>query len=294
MTFDINCQNWAPRGATWYYSEKFAFSGDINYMKFQSIADTIINDKRCSIIYKDRQLLCNARSDKEYMYSENDTVYYYDSVFNEFQILYDFSAELGDSWFIKVKEDGFNTDTVIVTVDSIGSTTINDHNLKSLFVTYVIRSGDYSIDYQSTIVERVGDIIYMFNFSSISAGVCDMNWTDGLRCYEDSIIGHYETGIADSCTYTYVWTGLETPGTNDGRIILFPNPTNDIIQIRYPVNNYDRLTFRVFDLSGKSILFGDTQNSRSFSLKNCSPGLYQVLFFDPEGRMVQQLEVIKK
>ena len=49
---DLYCQVFAPIGATWYYSEGFAFSGVIGYSRIESIGDTIINTKACKILKK--------------------------------------------------------------------------------------------------------------------------------------------------------------------------------------------------------------------------------------------------
>jgi hypothetical protein len=45
-------EDFAPVGAEWYYSEQFAFSGDLNYIKFTSEKDTLIYGKNCKKISK--------------------------------------------------------------------------------------------------------------------------------------------------------------------------------------------------------------------------------------------------
>lgn len=50
-------QEFAPVGAEWYYNERFAFSGDVDYIKFTSVKDTVVQGKTCSKIIKRQRLI---------------------------------------------------------------------------------------------------------------------------------------------------------------------------------------------------------------------------------------------
>lgn len=183
---------------------------DEDYIKFESVKDTMVLGKNCRKITKRHKLVCNDRPLNEYMYSENDTVYFYDPNFNDFQVLYDFSANQFDSWTILVKDDPLrNVDTLTIIVDSTDVVSINGFDLKQLYVTYRFiydfqNTGDIdTIHYQSSIIERIGDLQYMFNYAPAWSFTCDGNYTNGLRCYEDPVIGLYETGLAESCDYRH-------------------------------------------------------------------------------------------
>src|SRR5512137_1956410 len=85
-------QEWAPIGALWHYTEKFSVWNppiEIDYIKIESIKDTIIADKVCKKLTKRHNLCCTDRPDVEFMYSENNQVFFYDTHFNSFQLLYD-------------------------------------------------------------------------------------------------------------------------------------------------------------------------------------------------------------
>ena len=129
-------QVFAPVGAEWYYDEQFSFWGDIDYIKFTSEKDTLIFGENCKEITKRHKLQCNDRPETEYLFSRNDTVFFLDTIFNEFQILYDLNANPTDSWIIKIKDEEQDIDTITVTVDSVSITQINGQNLKTLYVTY--------------------------------------------------------------------------------------------------------------------------------------------------------------
>jgi len=208
----LHSQNWTPIGATWHYTEKFSFWHvyDEDYIKFESVKDTMMMGKNCRKITKRHKLVCNDRPLNEFMYQENGKVYFYDPHFEAFQVLYDFSANQFDSWTILVKDDPLrNVDTLTIVVDSTDMVNINGTDLKQLYITYWFIY-DYfdegNIDtmiYHSRIIERIGDVQYMFNYAPVWSFTCDGNYTNGLRCYEDTIVGLHETGLAESCDYRH-------------------------------------------------------------------------------------------
>ena len=118
-------QDFAPVGAEWYYGESFAFSGDINYIKFRSEKDTLVNGIMCRKISKRHKIFCNDRPDTEYLFTRNDTVYFFDPNFGEFQVLYVLSAQPDDMWMIKVRDNDETIDTIKIIVDSLRITSYN-------------------------------------------------------------------------------------------------------------------------------------------------------------------------
>ena len=285
-----NAQDFAPIGAQWYYDERFAFSGDIDYIKFTSDKDTVILGETCRKITKRHKLYCNGRPDVEYIFYRNDTVFFLDTVFNEFQILYVFSAVTGDSWSIKFKDENQNIDTLTISVDSVSSTLINGQNLKTLYVTYSKNNDTLQQPYTSTIIERIGDIHYMFNWTPLSSSMaCDANYTSGLRCYEDSILGFYPTGIADSCNYTY-------SGNNDFEYSksfeLFPNPTQDEIEIK--AKKFSNYTLYLFDLSGKQVKSYKVYGSKfRIDLSSVEKGIY-IIRLQTDKQVIGYKKLIKE
>ena len=273
VTLKLFAQNFAPVGAEWYFNEKFAFSGNIDYIKFTSEKDTLINGEICKKIIKRHKLKCNDRPDIEFLFSRNDTVFFLDTIFNEFQILYVLSAQVSDSWIIKVKDEEQDVDTILITVDSILTEKINGFDLKALHVTYNKSDENTPETYTSTIIEKIGDIHYMFNWYPWSMIACDENMTDGLRCYQDSEIGLYSTGIVDSCDYYYEETSIKKNDLQNN-FTLFPNPTTGQIQIIFDSEKI--LTVELSDLMGRLIqsrcFFSNTQ----LDLTKFQKGLYIV------------------
>lgn len=98
-----------------------------------------------------------------------------------------------------------NLDTINVSIDSISPIVINGKSLKRLHVPYYLLTEEYPYSYNSIIIEKIGDIQYMFNYYPSASVACDGNYSAGLRCYQDSELGFYSTGIADSCDYIYIY-----------------------------------------------------------------------------------------
>lgn len=278
-------QDFAPIGSEWHYDEHFAFSPTIDYIKFMSEKDTLIYGEVCRKITKRHRLGCNDRPDVEFLFTRNDTVFFLDTVFNQFQILYDFNAESGDSWIIKVKDAEIENDTVFVAVDSTSIKTINGFDLKALHVTYVNSSGQWPEIYHSTILERTGDLTYMFNWYPYYYGACDVNWTEGLRCYEDEEFGFYSTGIADACDFTTSISNFELQNSFE----VFPNPSNGHLFVE--VNCKEKLIIEVNDLRSKLLYSGSFVSSTSVDLSKFQKGMYLVKI-KQNGRLVGLKKVL--
>ena len=45
ISIQLFAQEFAPIGAEWHYDEQFAFSGDIDYMKFTSVKTLLLMGK---------------------------------------------------------------------------------------------------------------------------------------------------------------------------------------------------------------------------------------------------------
>ncbi len=271
FTINISGQDFAPVGANWYYGEGFAFSGDINYIQFTSVKDTVIKNVTCKKITKRHQLGCFDRPMNEYLFTRNDTVFFFDEAFNDFQILYSFNSKKNDSWKIKMLDENQIMDSVIVLVDSITTSQINQTELKTLYVTYSKSNESKTESYHSTIYENIGDVQYMFNWYPLTAIVCDDNYSLGLRCYQDNKFGAYSTGIADSCNYVYKGTGV--PDIDSEPVFnVYPNPTHGIVYLNNVWNS--TAIVKITDDLGREILIKEFNAPIQLDLKPYQNGLY--------------------
>lgn len=212
---------WAPDGSVWTYTQTFVFSSRIDTLVIRTVGDTVIQDKECKILQRSAGT-CDLRPWKEYMYSDSGKVFFYDGLRDEFQKLYDFNAEEGQSWSIYLTLNGSyaSPDTITVTIDSVRSILINDVLLKKQFVSYTSSNFFWVVSSQGVIIEGFG---YTWSMFPWYYGGCDANWAGPLRCYYDNLLGLVDFETAPTCDY--VSLGIEDSGST-GFLKVYPNPAN--------------------------------------------------------------------
>lgn len=290
ISVNILGQDFAPVGAKWYYGEGFAFSGNIDYILLTSEKDTLIKNVTCRKITKRHQLGCFSRSINEYLFSRNDSVFFFDEPFNDFQLLYDFNAQKDDSWIIKIKDEEQIIDSIVIKVDSILISQINYIDLKTLYVTYSKKNDQMNESYQSTIIEKIGDLQYMFNWYPWSTIACDANYSTGLRCYQDNTFGLYSTGTTDSCDYVHVWTNISNK-YSEHVFNIYPNPTNGIVNIKS--SDDSKLLIEMTSILGRLILTKEFHTSTQLDLSPFQNGLY-ILMIKRDDKLIDVSKVIKE
>lgn len=158
-------------------------------MTYESVGDTVINNKSCRILYKDFGTI-NGGSGNYYFHQSSDTIYQYDELNDTFDMIIDFGAMSGDTFQIeKNKGNGF-LDTAYCIVDSISYINISAND--SLRVQNVIQVDiyDYGKDTfkcSKRIIERIG-----FNYALMPLQLFSLadNLREGeIRCYEGNEVG---------------------------------------------------------------------------------------------------------
>ena len=243
-------QEFAPVGATWHYTERFAFSSNIGFLKIESVGDTLINGKNCRILQANHPIAQVFWSDPYYVAWEDSAAWFYEPYFDDFRILFDLKAEKDSSWMVIFRvNDWESIDSLKVTVDSTGMETLNGFDLKKLYVTYqAMNSGYPNIAYNGEILEKIGDIDYLFNLYGMVGVAVDANYSGGLRCYEDPDFGFYSTGIADSCTYVGV-PELKP----DDPVRVYPNPVSEQLFIDFDDTDAGPFSLEIFSTTGRLI-----------------------------------------
>lgn len=198
-------QNWFPIGATWHYTETQAFSGDSLYLKIWVEKDTLINGIPCQKFSRNRELFCDGHNSTEYAFERNDSVFLYMPEFNSFQLFYDLNMSAGDTLYFPILDNSSpsDLDTIRLIVDSVSAITIKGQTLKVQYFNYQLLGEFWTHKVRDSVIEKIGFNNYLFYYFREWEGACDGNTSRGLRCYEDSILGLFETGIANSCEHTY-------------------------------------------------------------------------------------------
>ena len=273
LSFNITAQEFAPVGAEWYYGMEhdswFDNSQSIYFNRIVSEKDTLVNSKNCKKIVKDFSSIHNDRPLIEYIYTSNDTVFFYDENFDKFQILYVFNLSVNDSWQVEILSYDMNIDTITATIDSIYTIQINSNNLQTYNVTYSIESEFNKRSYSSTFIETIGDVNNMFNFEYYDI-VCGGSWSTGLRCYEDSVFGYYQRNTSIACDYEYSTVGINELKNNS--FTIFPNPTADFVLIE---TEYDKnLEIEFIDIKSNFLFSQNLKKGKQINVSHLGKGVY--------------------
>ena len=267
---------WPYMGSTWYYSERYAYSGTEfeDYCRIETVGDTVIHGTPCMILEKNKTIECNLRPRREYFHlNECNDLLFYDELVNSFQKLYDFDAKVGDAWRIFLSADLTEgiTDTVIYQVDSIRQTIIEDRKLLQFFYHRDFKGENYEGPETGSYIEYIGPTDYFFPWYIKS---CDANTISGLRCYQDILIGFYNSNIRDRCDYSGLWHN--TRETNAERPRIYPNPSSSQLTIDFnnPVSEPYQLL--IYDNLGRKVCtLEDINNGQiEVDVSQYDPGIY--------------------
>jgi hypothetical protein len=268
----------APIGAEWYYCLPDPESGNplASYEKFVVKKDTTIEGKTCKII--------ESQHSSEIMYEENGKVFY--RFRNNFKLIYDFTANEGDTIEFEFKSHSANSyiiDTtyqVFCLVTKVEPEIIDNKKIRRFF-TSVIKHDSLNhvlwpkyYNYQ----EKIGfeyEFIYTIPIPSVDG-------QHTLRCYQDSDV-HYATAwwklIDKPCDYEYL-TLTNQVSTMEWNV--FPNPASDKLTILQNQNTpYEQFRIKLSDCSGK-ILNESFLNlgEHNIEISTLPKGLYFLFIFN--------------
>ncbi|PKP48385.1 MAG: hypothetical protein CVT92_16175 [Bacteroidetes bacterium HGW-Bacteroidetes-1] len=275
--------NWPPIDAEWYYEirpQPNCFPCLVSYQNLSIVGDTIIQSKNCKILQRLNAFeLCeNMGTDSEFIYQTNDTLYWYNSSTENFTILYDFSAEVGDSWEIYANNCSFT-----VTVDLIDSLFISNKFRKVLHISDVYNY------FTGKIIENIGHTKAFFPkdifWECIGVG-CDSDIIDTLRCYLQSDTLVYKWNV-DPCDTSYLITGVRDIETVE--ISTFPNPTNDFIYLNITNDaliGFEPIYYRLLNLNGQIVKTSEVSNHKRINISNLVSGIYFFQLYDEKTNFI--------
>ena len=162
---DMLLSRFAPLGAEWYFH--VWSQGPITQHPFYYLKSMVTGEEEV------QGHMCSEIDGHIYVYEEDDIVYWYNQEMDAFTVLYDFNAEVGDSWICYVAEF-----PCLITVDSVGSVTWDGHTYRTQYVTGYI--DDWSMPIMDgRIIEGIGYEKGLFPEGMIFDGP----EFDYMRCY---------------------------------------------------------------------------------------------------------------
>ena len=260
MNSDGAPATFAPQGAEWYFDVFNPWGTHPEYQRFFVEGDTIIQGHHCSII--NQNFVDTGHEGGEFVYEEDNKVYWFNPTTNAFSTLYDFDAEAGESWYYEVGECSHQ-----VVVDSVGSVTWNGHTYRTQWVRF-----NEDVQYYSgKIIEGIGYEKGLFPSIYVCDGLemFDAEEIEYLRCYvNDGEMLYHEGGYdCDQTTITppshpeWYYEILNENGTityqymyQAGDTIINDEPTHILVKINtlYDKGLREEVTHEyVFELNGK-------------------------------------------
>ena len=274
----------APVGAKWTYREYIPSPNPAvgaYYPYYMQVDSEVVFQNRLCRHLSGGAGLPQSQDWQFYLYNQNDSVFWY-GFDNKFSLLYDFSAEVGDSW----KIHGFNLlegDTVYVTVDSISHIVAGGDTLKVWHITF----SEWA-DWSDILIERIGSTRFIIPFPALYE-----SRISHLRCFEsDTFQAIFVPYPCD--TLIAVGTSAIAENAKDPVARLYPNPASDQVQIECPAHTGEMLGVEMFDITGRKVLSETFYNTGTHTLyfPNLPGGWYRVDLTGPGIRGSYRLSVI--
>lgn len=288
----IDTLPWCPPGATWIY-RSFSATSRL-YYKFSYSRDTTIDNKFSKVLSVDEiqyigVLPTLVRTSEwvgdEYLYEENDSVYWYDKVSNDFKFIYSFNPSIGDTFIVGnsraycLGDTSYpHSDTFIVSsleTDTINSRILNRYNTASL-------TGNYTI---GVIFSKIGSAPNPFpeinRFNCISSTAEYGEFYEELVCYTDSLRGNLQFSnlSSEECHDISTYSPDHAKIKMDN-LLVYPNPTSDELYI-------DQLgifpsKYFIYNIQGQCMAEGE-MHDQVISTKGLQQGIYLLKITDREG-----------
>ena len=254
----------------WYYEIQNE-DGSITYQYMYQAGDTIINDEPTHILVKINTLYDKGLRDEvthEYVYERDGKLYWWNKTLEEFTVLYDYEAEVGDSWEIKV-----GTRTLDMHVDAVEEIEYEGRTYRML------RVSDPEDLFSGNIVCGIGHLTSFFPERLMGDG--DRMRVEGMRCYwnEGELMFKYGDEDCDAI-YSEVHgveeDGPSTGSGSEGAFTVYPNPTNGVLFVQtLRATSLPAQTYRITNLMGQTLLAGQiTNENQQITVSALPQGMY--------------------
>ena len=258
----------------WYFEIQNG-NGSITYQYLYQAGDTIVNDDPAHILVRVNTLYdkdTHTEVTHEYVYESDGKVYWWNKTLEEFTLLYDFKADVGDEWEIKV-----GTETLAMHVDAVDYIELEDVFYR---VQHVSDPDDL---FSGDIICGIGHLTSFFPEKLMDNG--EGMRVDGLRCYwlEDELVFHLGDENCDAI-YSDIH-GIEEDGPSTGSgtagtFAVYPNPTNGVlfVETRRATSLPDQ-TYRITNVMGQTLLMGQiTAENQQIDVSSLPQGMYFITF----------------
>ena len=248
--------------AEWYY-EIHNDDGSITYQYLSCAADTTINDQPIHILVRINTLYDKQKSETithEYVFEENNKVYWWNKTLGEFTTLYDFGAEVGDEWEIKV-----GTQTIPVHVDAAQTVIYKSQEYKMLSIS------DPDDIFTGDIICGIGHLTSFFPEKLMTKGYR----VEGIRCFWQDGELVYQNGDQD-CDEIYEQHHLGIDEIeNEYGFVIYPNPSHDVLFVKTCHGASLQSEYRITNMIGQTIMIGKiASENQQIDVSELTEGMY--------------------
>ena len=249
----------------WYY-EILNDDGSTTYQYLNCVGDTTISSERPKIIVRTNQIYDKYRQTevtREYVFEKDGVVYWWNKELEVFTVLYNFNAEVGDVWEIKV-----GTENIVMHVDAVEQYEYEGRNYKML------RVSDLDNVFSGNIVCGIGHLTSFFPEKLMHRGKGYR--VEGIRCYwlAGKLVFRYGDKDCDAI-YEVNHHSVGESVAETG-LLIYPNPTDGLLHIvglpqcGSPTGQTE---YRITNLMGQTLLTG-ILNGETIDISALSNGIY--------------------
>jgi len=268
-----------PILSEWYYELEWG-NGNITYQHLEYAADTTIGTQRPKIIVRS-----NTHYDRdsetevthEYIYEQNNKVYWWNKDLQEFTVLYDYASEAGDEWEIKV-----GTESILVHVDSVGVFEYDGDTRKMLHIS------DAGNIFNGDIVVGYGHMTSFFP-EKLMRNNADFTM-NGLRCYwvGDALLYHNGEEDCDAIYSEIHGVEEDSPSTGSETLTVYPNPANGVLFVQ-TLRATSLPAYHITNLMGQTLLTGNiSAETQHIDISTLPAGMYFISVGEQTAKFVKQ------
>lgn len=286
---------WFQDGQEWYYNIYCFQNFFCGFQHYEVSGSEIFGEHEATILestYYTSEGTSEPISETQYLRYSNDTVWRYATNAEQWHMLWDMSAQVGDVWTIQEEvyygysfeeEEPADIPLFKVRVDSIAfwddipNSTLS--NRRVIYVIPVINETEESLYTFGPILEGVGPINGAHDLIGNSSGTALPLQSPYFQCFLEG--GQLAYGAQGSPCFTLGTEDIQQVQSG----LIYPNPA---IQNIFWDDQIKSIT--VFDIQGKMVLQNvQTVNSQSLSINELESGFYTVVIEKEHKRYSQKL-----
>lgn len=268
--------DFAPVGAKWYINQIVLepIPAD-SFIIVEVTGEEVKAGQLCRVI---ENLSGCGLPNPAHLFSRNDSVFFYSAVTNEFELLYDYTAQVGSKWTVKGLSIYGGKDVQVEVTNvfpwAFGADTLQAMTIKT----------NPSYIWGLYILEKIGGRDYLSPTDTEDCGIGPgLYMPNVIRCYEED--GKtYNFNPEFECDF-YKDISSTSDVTSGHHITVVPNPARDIVRIS---GWAEPGIWSLVDMNGRNVLEIFCNDGGTFqeagNLSSYLPGMYHWHFISLDGR----------